>query len=191
MVRGLFPFSSPVKQALWSSLVIAIFFITACTQHPHAKPHGSVTIAPPSSIPANPVNLPAIHPKIISLPTPPEKLAGFAVNMPNYNTEQGLALSSVRGSCRDRYGNLWFGTQGGGVSRFDGKSFQNYTVREGLANNSVLCIAEDQRGDVWFGTAGGGVSRFDGRSFTNYTTSEGLINNSAWIRELSMAWAWG
>jgi len=90
----------------------------------------------------------------------------------------------------DKTGNLWFGTQGGGVSRYDGnrveaiergdtiaqrtqqdlkkingklvKSFTNFTTAQGLANNTVLSITEDKTGNLWFGTDGGGVSRYDG-----------------------------
>ena len=98
--------------------------------------------------------------------------AGGYTQMQNYNTEQGLALSSItQGACVDRFGNLWFGTSGGGVSRYDGKTFTNYTSAQGLANNKVWSIVEDQRGNLWFGTDGGGVSRYDGKTFTNYTSA--------------------
>ena len=98
--------------------------------------------------------------------------AGGYTQMQNYNTEQGLALSSItQGACVDRFGNLWFGTSGGGVSRYDGKTFTNYTSAQGLANNTVWSIVEDQRGNLWFGTDGGGVSRYDGKTFTNYTSA--------------------
>ena len=98
----------------------------------------------------------------------------------NYNTEQGLALSSVACGFRDKPGNLWFGTFGGGVSRYDGKSFTNFTTAQGLANNIVYSITEDKKGNLWFGTSGGGVSRYDGKSFINLTTAHGLANNTVW-----------
>jgi ligand-binding sensor domain-containing protein len=94
----------------------------------------------------------------------------------NYNTEQGLALSSVSCGHCDKEGNLWFGTLGGGVSRYDGKSFTNFTADQGLGNNSIISITEDKSGNLWFAT-GGGVSRYDGKSFTNFTTKEGLVSN--------------
>ncbi|MBL4625919.1 MAG: SpoIIE family protein phosphatase, partial [Flavobacteriales bacterium] len=72
---------------------------------------------------------------------------------------------------------LWFGTNGGGVSKYDGKSFINFTVKQGLANNFVLSIAEDKNGNLWFGTNGGGVSKYDGKSFINFTVEQGLANN--------------
>ena len=76
----------------------------------------------------------------------------------------------------DKTGNLWFGTGGGGVSRYDGKSFTTFTTAQGLANNFVCSITEDKTGNLWFGT-GGGVSRYDGKSFTTFTTAQGLANN--------------
>ncbi len=41
-------------------------------------------------------------------------------NFTNYGTEQGLALSSVHCGYVGQSGNLWFGTAGGGVSRYGG-----------------------------------------------------------------------
>ncbi|MDP1744944.1 MAG: two-component regulator propeller domain-containing protein [Bacteroidota bacterium] len=113
-------------------------------------------------------------PKIIPLIS--GEAGGFTF-MQNYNTEQGLALSIVSCGYSDKKGNLWFGTYGGGVSRYDGKSFTNFTAAQGLAGNLIKTITEDKSGNLWFGTNGSGVSKYDGRSFTNYTTAQGLVGN--------------
>jgi len=102
--------------------------------------------------------------------------AGGYTRMKNFNTEQGLALSTLGCAYCDKAGNLWFGTQGGGVSKYDGKGFANYTTMQGLANNSVLGITEDKEGNFWFATYGGGASKFDGHKFTTYTDKDGLPN---------------
>ena len=94
-----------------------------------------------------------------------------------YTTDNGLALDQIYCSYKDNMGHLWFGTNGGGVSRYDGKSFANYTTAQGLASNVVWCITQDKTGNLWFGTDGGGASKFDGNSFTNYTTAQGLAGN--------------
>ena len=73
----------------------------------------------------------------------------------------------------DKTGNLWFGTQGGGVSRYDGKSFTTFSTTQGLANNWVNNIVEDKAGNLWFGTLGGGVSRYDGKSFILFLPPRG------------------
>ncbi len=118
-------------------------------------------------------------PKKIPLLPPETKPTDIFVPMQNYDTEQGLALSAVKGSCMDKRGNLWFCTLGGGVSRYDGKSFTNYTTVQGLANNDVRNIVEDKSGNLWFAT-GHGISQYDGRSFKSYTTAQGLADNYVW-----------
>lgn len=77
----------------------------------------------------------------------------------------------------DRGGNLWFGTDGEGVHKYDGKSFTSYTTKEGLAGNMVRSICGDRLGRIWFGTNGGGVSCYDGISFRNFTSKDGLGND--------------
>ncbi len=103
----------------------------------------------------------------------PEEAQGKAL-FTTYTSDNGLALDQVHSSYKDRNGHLWFGTNGGGVSRFDGKKFTNYTNIQGLASNIVWSILEDRNGNIWFGTDGNGVSKYDGKIFTNYTTKEGL-----------------
>jgi len=118
----------------------------------------------------------------ISIPlSPPEtKPASFFLHMQNYSTDNGLALDAISCSCIDHIGNLWFGSYGGGVSRYDGKSFTNFTTEQGLGDNSILSVIEDKKGNLWFGTHGGGVSCYDGKSFITFTTAQGLSNNSVW-----------
>ena len=99
----------------------------------------------------------------------------------NYTSDDGLAMDAInfgKTTICDSWGNLWFATQGGGVSKYDGKSFITYTTEQGLANNSVRSIVEDKSGNLWLGTYGGGVSKYDGESFITYTSEQGLANNS-------------
>jgi serine phosphatase RsbU (regulator of sigma subunit)/streptogramin lyase len=123
--------------------------------------------------------------KKINLLPPAQKIfdslqAQGAAFFTTYTTDNGLALDAISSGYKDKTGNLWFGTYGGGVSRYDGKSFVNFTTAQGLANNNVWSITEDKTGNLWFGTDGGGVSRYDGKSFVNFTTAQGLANNTVW-----------
>jgi ligand-binding sensor domain-containing protein/signal transduction histidine kinase len=123
----------------------------------------------------------------------------------NFDMEDGLTDNLIRCITEDKKGNIWFGTDGGGMSRYDGnrveamengeeiterdkqdlkkvngkfvKSFTNFTTAQGLETNSVLSITEDKTGVIWVGTLGGGLSRYDGKSFMTYTTSDGLPDN--------------
>jgi ligand-binding sensor domain-containing protein len=73
-------------------------------------------------------------------------------------------------------GSVWAGTWGGGVSRFDGKTWRNLTTRDGLAGNIVYAIARDSEGQFWFGTDKG-VSRYDGRIWKTFGRADGLLES--------------
>ncbi|MBT5737783.1 MAG: hypothetical protein HOI29_04345, partial [Planctomycetes bacterium] len=77
----------------------------------------------------------------------------------------------------DPAGNIWFGTDGEGVHRYDGESFTSYTKKDGLAGNVVRCIEGDRHGGIWIGTNGGGASRYDGQAFRTFTSKDGLSND--------------
>ena len=83
--------------------------------------------------------------------------------------------NNFRCGIRDKAGNLWFGTIGAGVFRYDAVSaeFTNFTKQDGLNDNNVESVFEDKAGNLWFGTEHG-VSRFDGKSFTDISTKVGL-----------------
>ena len=70
----------------------------------------------------------------------------------NYTTKDGLPNNYVFSIFQDNDENIWFGTGGGGVAKFDGKSFTHYTEKEGLSNNNVLSITQDKNDNLWFGT---------------------------------------
>lgn len=83
-----------------------------------------------------------------------------------YTVADGLAQSQVYAVLADSRGYIWAGTQGGGLSRFDGTTFQTYSDIQGLAGNYVQCLWEDQQGRLWIGTELG-LSIFDGATFQN------------------------
>ncbi len=99
-------------------------------------------------------------------------------NFKNYTPKNGLASSIVNNVFQDSKGYIWFGTQGGGISRFNGKEFKNFTKNDGLVSNDVTCITEDKSGNIWIGTSAEGVSKYDRVKFYNYTITEGLADNS-------------
>lgn len=63
---------------------------------------------------------------------------------------------------QDKNGNIWLGTTGEGVYRYDGKEFTQFTEKDGLSNNKVWSVLEDTLGNIWFGT-NDGVSQFNGK----------------------------
>jgi ligand-binding sensor domain-containing protein/serine phosphatase RsbU (regulator of sigma subunit) len=101
-------------------------------------------------------------------------------NFKTFTPKNGLASSIVNGIFQDSKGYLWFATQGGGVSRFNGRVFKNFTKADGLIANEVTYVSEDKQGNIWIATLEG-VSKFDGITFTNYTTAQGLSENSVYF----------
>jgi ligand-binding sensor domain-containing protein/serine phosphatase RsbU (regulator of sigma subunit) len=97
-------------------------------------------------------------------------------NFKNYNTEQGLPQSQVLCMFQDHKGFMWFGTNSGGVGKFDGNKFTNFSENEGLVNNVVYSITEHQNTKLLFGTMKG-LSVFDGKKFKTYNEKQGLNNS--------------
>ena len=89
---------------------------------------------------------------------------GQQYNFSNYNVENGLAQSQVFAIHQDSKGYLWLGTQGGGISLFDGFEFKNITTKEGLSGNYINKIVEDDAGIIWIATTTG-LTRFDGKEY--------------------------
>ncbi|NVJ85452.1 MAG: hypothetical protein HWE15_04060 [Algoriphagus sp.] len=93
---------------------------------------------------------------------------GGIAQFKKYTSDEGLPIDGINCALVDSRGHIWFGTAGGGASRFDGLEFFNYTESQGLGGNTVRDILEDSQGNLWFGTVEGGVSKFDGTVFQNF-----------------------
>lgn len=95
--------------------------------------------------------------------------------------DQSLVSQYIRSIFQDSKGNLWFGTIGEGVVRYDTKTLRYFNVKDNFNANSVFAINEDKKGNMWFGTEQG-VYKYDpsaeliaGREiFKNYKESSGL-----------------
>ncbi len=86
----------------------------------------------------------------------------------------------VMGASFTARGELWIGTEGNGVLRFDIANAHAEPlppiVSPAIGSNSVLFLHRDRRGWVWVGTDHG-IDRFDGRWWRHIDSSDGLISN--------------
>ena len=103
----------------------------------------------------------------------------------HYDTLDGLADNDVTAIYCTPDGVIWFGTDGGGVSVYDGERFNTFTTQDGLASNFVRSIYGADDTTIWFATHGGvsrcdGARRNDGMRFTNLTEKEGLAHNDVY-----------
>ena len=94
-----------------------------------------------------------------------------AVLAPDFDST--LVSQYIRSIFQDSKGNLWFGTIGEGVVRYDVKTLTYFSSPEGFINSTVYAINEDKDGNLWFGTDQG-VYKYDGLSFRNYAQKDGL-----------------
>jgi len=93
----------------------------------------------------------------------------------------------------DKQGDVWAGTWGGGLSRFNGTSWATYTVRDGLPGNHVFALGTDSVGRVWIGTSRG-LAKYDSGQFVRYGLADGLYSEvifSIEFTETGAAWVGG
>lgn len=90
---------------------------------------------------------------------------------PDFDTT--LVSQYIRSIFQDSKGNLWFGTLGEGVVRYDIETLSYFSNPDGFICNTVYAINEDRNGNLWFGTDQG-VYKYDGKSFRNYNQKDGL-----------------
>lgn len=78
---------------------------------------------------------------------------------------------NVHCGLQDKAGNLWFGTTGDGIYKYDGRLFTQYTKRNGLNSNTVWSIFQDKNGAIWIGTDAG-ICLYDNNEFTKIQVSQ-------------------
>lgn len=110
----------------------------------------------------------------------------YQLNQGDENQGGGVKMdvNTIRTLLTDRNGQVWAGSYGGGLLKFDGDYTTIYTTTEGLSGNEVVSLLEDEEGYIWAGTAKGGVNRFNPAdsvlSFQIFTTKDGLSSNAIW-----------
>ncbi|MBN1397369.1 MAG: histidine kinase [Bacteroidetes bacterium] len=74
------------------------------------------------------------------------------------NIDDGLTHSWVHSILQDKYGFMWFGTDGG-LNRFDGYSIveykHNFRDKYSISNSTVTSMLKDIKGELWIGTRQG------------------------------------
>jgi len=82
-----------------------------------------------------------------------------------YTIDDGLAQSQVISLILDEKQQVWAGTNGGGVSVYDGFNFKNYTIENGLSSNFIYSLHKDYKNNIWIGT-NYGVTVYKNNKFT-------------------------
>lgn len=105
--------------------------------------------------------------------------AATATESPKILKPQGLYKeASIGTSIQDKAGNIWYGSNGEGVYRYEGKTFTHFTTKDGLDKNIVYSILEDKAGNIWVGTKTG-LNRYDGKTFSQIPIIVNRGNNTS------------
>ncbi|MCU0424098.1 MAG: ATP-binding protein [Candidatus Kapabacteria bacterium] len=92
-----------------------------------------------------------------------------------YTLENGqLSNNSVRSLLVGREGEIWVGTNNGGLNRLRRGSLQMLDKWSGLPHEKVFPVMEARDGALWVGTSDGGVYRFFQGKVQNLSEKQGL-----------------
>ncbi len=76
---------------------------------------------------------------------------------------------------QDRNGNYWFGSNGKGVYKYDGKTLKLFSSMDGLIDNQIRGMQEDHLGNIYFETPRG-ISKYNGMEFTSLNPVKSSAN---------------
>lgn len=108
-----------------------------------------------------------------------------------FTEKDGLANNHARSLLKDRWGNLWIGTSGGGVNKYSGQQFKKLSKAQGLPGNYIYCVTADTSGRLWVGTSGGGINLYKDGRFTHFGRDSGFVNDkirTAFVDNQNLLW---
>ncbi|MDQ1352473.1 MAG: Histidine kinase protein, partial [Acidobacteriota bacterium] len=94
-----------------------------------------------------------------------------------YGKKEGLPNLKIRCLHEDSDGNLWAGTEYGGLIRVRNGRIETFPPGDTLAIEYINSIYEDKEKNLWIGTLKGGLHCLRDTVFTPYTTREGLSHD--------------
>jgi len=93
-----------------------------------------------------------------------------------------LATASILSTLEDHEGNIWVGTETGGLHILRDERFRTYGTRDGLSSDAATTVVEDNAGMLWVGTGGSGLDAISRKGSTfskvkTLTVRDGLSSN--------------
>jgi len=100
---------------------------------------------------------------------------GQVYNFKNYNSDDGISNTTILDITQLKSGEIWIGTNEGGINTFDGNSFKTITKENGLVDNVIYDFLQDETGNVWIST-NNGVSIYNGKTFDSIPCLDTLVH---------------
>ena len=114
------------------------------------------------------------------------KILNQNTTFPQIHTNlNGMVREFVRTIYQDKNGNYWFGTNGDGIIRYNGKTLEKMSIPDVSPYFRVLEIVEDKAANLWFATSEG-LIKFDGEKFKTFSVKEGLPSTNVEIWGLAI-----
>ena len=107
------------------------------------------------------------HTDGIYLISPDSSLSGLS-------EKEGLSNNHVKAITKDRWGNYWIGTSGGGVSKYSGQKFLHYSRDNGLPANFIHSVFFGKNGKVYAGAGDKGLVLIDSGKIFHYGGEKGF-----------------
>jgi len=96
----------------------------------------------------------------------PHSHEGATLGILSFDEDDGLPGLAVSMVMRDRYGNMWIGTESG-LCRYDGEFIDIFNLNtDGGSKLEISRLTEDAQGHIWIGTVGNGVMMLDQKNGT-------------------------
>ncbi|MCH2226035.1 MAG: hypothetical protein MK066_14800, partial [Crocinitomicaceae bacterium] len=115
----------------------------------------------------------------------PKKKGNYLIE--KWTMSDGLLSNRLTALEFDKWGRLWYATEGHGIGCFtkDNTLIQSFNENNGLASNFIRSLCLDSDGRLWVGTAGEGVSAITiyekKKKIIHVSQSNGLISNNIYI----------
>lgn len=88
---------------------------------------------------------------------------------------------------QDNNNHYWFGSDGNGLYRYDGKIITQFTTKHGLSGNKIRGIKGDKAGNILINTLDG-ICKYDGQRFTTLTPVESNAPDRGWSLNPDDVW---
>ncbi len=111
--------------------------------------------------------------------------SGYIIFKHDPEDNTSISFDDIVSLFEDREGNIWIGTWGGGLNKYnpyEGK-FTSFIYQDdnpdGIDDNIVWAICEDKEGNIWLGTERGGLNKYnpDSGKFVKYQHDESNRNS--------------
>ena len=103
----------------------------------------------------------------------------------NFTSKDGLTQNNIKCVIEDKEGNLFFGSDGGGLIKFTNEDFISYSEQDDIGSNVVMSVLEDSSNNMWISTYDAGITKIEKDSYTHYQDIGGTASNTVWCSLLA------